>query len=471
MFINLLKSNYKTALLAIAGVAFTALELSLINGGSKRLLLVPFLLVPVFFSILYSWSFPLFFVASTFFVFGVGIPTPSWTYLGISDFGFLVLILFYLGDKYKPEELHTKVVTTIKNPNNGVFYMLLIFSAITLFSQLTIIASLNESDLLRALIFAYHSIQLPIAFKILSRFFKYNSTVPCKKIVLFLMVFQIILVFLQYFMAIDNNSDDNMPHGTYMHHAMIGNIMLISISWCVAFFLTTRKRVLKIVFGVSTLSSLLAIIFSASRSAITGLAIAFAIFALVNFKLSKKFIFFTAFSIVTLAGLFILTPLKHIIEHTFHSTPVGIDVSSFGRLWIWMGGWEYFLHAPWYIKLFGHGMGQYTLIPYRLWIQIGKFTSGAHNNLLHVLIETGIIGLVAFLSLFFVILKELWKQGKNNSFSRYFFYSTIALLGSGFTQETFWFQSSFGSFWLFYICCLAIVLAHSGENKLFLKGL
>ena len=89
-----------------------------------------------------------------------------------------------------------------------------------------------------------------------------------------------------------------------------------------------------------------------------------------------------------------------------------------------------------------------------------KAASGAHNNLLHVLCEIGIFGLIIYILFFYNVLKGLYRYF-NNPLSKAYFFLTIALLASGITQETFWFQKAFGSFWLFYMLFLAIILQNN----------
>ena len=459
MPVILFKPYLKSILITFAGITFTAVELLLTESGSLKLILAPLILIPASLSILYPTTFPLFFIASSFFFWDFGLTLPQWTYFNTSDYLFPLLILFTLGGKKLSLPKWGAATATENIARHSIPLMLGLFSLIAVFSQLTIIASLNESSLLRALIFSYHCIQLPITFLILTSYFRHHSTAIPAKAVLALMCFQIVLVFSQQLFK----SNDAVAHGTYGHHAMIGNIMLISIAWCTAFLLTARNQVFKVLSGVLAFCSLLAIIFSQSRSALTGIVLALAIMLAASFKLTKKFILSSAITIFIVGLLYFLTPLNLIIYNTLHASPIGLDMSSYSRFFIWRGAWDFFIHSPWQIKLLGHGMGQYSLIPYHLWLEAGKYTSGAHNNFLQALIETGALGLIVFAGLFFVILKELWRQRKDNQFSRFFFYGTIALLGSGFTQETFWFQNSFGSFWLFYTCCLSIVLCRNNK--------
>jgi O-antigen ligase len=133
-------------------------------------------------------------------------------------------------------------------------------------------------------------------------------------------------------------------------------------------------------------------------------------------------------------------------------------MSSFGRLLIWKGSVEHFLKAPITEKLIGCGPGTFKTIPFSFFVFDRKGSSGAHNNFLHVLIETGIIGFVLFVYFFSVALYSLFKHSKTDPLAGLFFYGTIALLGSGFSQETFWMQFVFGNLWLFHTVLLGLIV-------------
>jgi O-antigen ligase len=305
-------------------------------------------------------------------------------------------------------------------------------------------------------------IELPIALLLLSVWYRCVTTKLDIIAISAIFVFQSSLVFYQYLFQ-----GAIMPGGTYHHHGMIGNVMTISLGWHIALFFKAKTKTPKILYAVLSLVALLAILFSESRSSLVGIGISALLFIALHFRLNKMYIFSLLFSLVFAYLLLQYSPLQQTIDRTFNSSPAGLDPSSLGRILIWKGGWNYFVNAPLLIKLFGHGIGQYITVPYEFWVEMGRLTSGAHNNLLHVLIETGIVGLIVFIIVFIKILSELWKIREINLFAKYMFYSTIALLASGLTQETFWFQNSFGSFWLFYICCLSIAFA---QNKQFLES-
>ncbi|MBE9015944.1 hypothetical protein C7Y66_14030 [Chroococcidiopsis sp. CCALA 051] len=81
--------------------------------------------------------------------------------------------------------------------------------------------------------------------------------------------------------------------------------------------------------------------------------------------------------------------------------------------------------------------------------------SNAHMLYLHIIIETGLIGLLIFAFLFYKILSLLYEYEQG---TKPVFWVTIALLFSSMTQETFYPTPAFGHFIGFYLCCLALAL-------------
>jgi len=132
-----------------------------------------------------------------------------------------------------------------------------------------------------------------------------------------------------------------------------------------------------------------------------------------------------------------------------------------GRIFIWKNCWNYYLNATLVQKLFGVGMANLMTIPFPIFILPSKFAGGAHNIFLHVLIETGFIGFVIFMSFYISVLIKLYRQSTYDKTVMAYFFITLSLLLSGFTQEIFWFQPVFGCLWLYHTCLLALIL----DNK------
>jgi O-antigen ligase len=88
--------------------------------------------------------------------------------------------------------------------------------------------------------------------------------------------------------------------------------------------------------------------------------------------------------------------------------------------------------------------------------------SVAHNQFLQVTFETGLIGLAAFLFVTYRILAELYRH---EVASKAIFWTTVALLVSSMTQETFYPVPALGHFLGFYLCALAIALREPAREQ------
>jgi O-antigen ligase len=248
--------------------------------------------------------------------------------------------------------------------------------------------------------------------------------------------------------------------GTFTtHHAMLANMMTFPLGFSLYRMLDESRLKFKILYGFLAFTFLDLIIFSSSRSNLIGIFCAGIIVVIMRMRPKPIHIVYMVF-IVLMAGLLIqLSPLHHIISGTLRSRETGsLDLSSLVRLYIWKGSLEHFWKAPILGKIFGTGMANFGTIQFSSFIFTIKHASGAHNNFLHVLMETGICGLVLFMTYFIMVLIKLFKQSKNDRLALAYFFITLALLMSGFTQETFWFQPAFGLLWLFHVSLLAIIL-------------
>lgn len=110
---------------------------------------------------------------------------------------------------------------------------------------------------------------------------------------------------------------------------------------------------------------------------------------------------------------------------------------------IWEERWE-FLNADPVRWIIGTGFGSAL-----------ASGSNAHMLFLQLVLETGILGLVAFLLFAGQVLLLLWRVEQP---PRYLFLATVALLFSSLTQETFYPTTSMGFFLAFYFCTVGVAL-------------
>jgi O-antigen ligase len=249
------------------------------------------------------------------------------------------------------------------------------------------------------------------------------------------------------------------------HHGYLGTMLIIP------FFLSLYKlydslktkchKLTSVYYGIASVLILYMIFGTGCRSSLVGLSASLFLF-IINFILKKDLkkvltvlVLFTILIFISIK----FTPAANIIDKTFHSSETNgnIDISSLSRLLIWKYTLLNFIQFPLITKIIGIGMGTFAFLEqhFVLWAGSSKF-SGAHLNVLHILVETGILGLACFLMMFLYKIISLY-------YLRYYrlaqmtILMTLALLFSGVSQETFWFQSSFGTIYLFYITILTFV--------------
>lgn len=87
----------------------------------------------------------------------------------------------------------------------------------------------------------------------------------------------------------------------------------------------------------------------------------------------------------------------------------------------------------------------------------------AHMLYLHIIVETGLIGLLVFAAFFLFVLRLLWRLGPS---ARLFFIATVALLFSSLTQETLYPVPAKGFTLPLYLIALAIVVRSTEEHAL-----
>lgn len=289
-------------------------------------------------------------------------------------------------------------------------------------------------------------------------------------LVIFMGVIEVGFAVTQY-MGLTVTTSNDLRHitGTFFrHHAMLGNFMVIPIAYAAYRGIVTRTWKGRLLYWSLVALFLFVIILSTSRSILLGLASATPVSLFLFFRLSRKTIGYGLILAVGLILIIELTPLRLILDTTLANTSAGtvLSRSEMGRVLIWKGALDYFLGADVFTKLTGVGIGCYRHIPYRYFLDSGaRFASGAHNNYLHVLLETGLVGLTLFLVHFVLIIVTLLSIRGGKVLSRAFVFATLTLLLSGLTQETLWFQSAFGGFWLFYGLNLAIVLSKNSNTR------
>lgn len=322
--------------------------------------------------------------------------------------------------------------------------------------------------------YVYRAIQLPAVIFFLYHFLHANPG-RVTNVISLLLLFSLVQIPLVFYQGMFNHTGDVLRsgiHGTFLyHHSLIAMVFFALLPLFIAVAIESKIFKHKLMGMILTLFSFYIIVVSGSRSVLLGLLCGGGLYVLSNVRWNKQSLM--VLISIPLLGLFLyfFTPLKEIFQHTFQAKGTGgIDVSSLSRLVIWQETIKNFLKGTVIDKVIGIGGGLYRTLKYELVIWGGsKSASGAHNNYLHLIIEVGVIGLILFLVHFSILGKFLFNLGKKDLAAKLFFFSMIGFLISGITQETFWFQQAFGSFWVFYLTVFTVIvvraeLSHKEQN-------
>jgi len=251
------------------------------------------------------------------------------------------------------------------------------------------------------------------------------------------------------------------------HHAMLGNAMVLSFGVASCAFFELRGKAERIFSLCVAFLSIATILLSGTRSAFLGmlLAIPIVILLLLRAKWSIPIVILSAIVLFTVVGM---STLKGIALHALlgSTSADSADMSSYGRLLIWERVYEYAMYAPWLQKIIGIGVGAFTSLKFDYYLEAGTFTTGAHNNFLHVFVESGIVGFIILGAVFIDIIRKLVLKSRcEDNASKCFLLCTLILLCSGITQETFWFNPSFGRFWFHYMFFYLIIFNFRDEER------
>lgn len=382
----------------------------------------------------------------------------------ISDPIFLLLLVGYVCALLNP---NTPRLRNDKTSNS----LIISFSMLIAFLILSLLV--NASNLPGSYIFygavkSAYMIQYLLAFVIVSTLYLPDKGKDTLRLIYLLSLLQLPIAMYQFVFSGGISGTvvnrDVLGSMSY-HHGMLGTFMLIPFFLSIGQARIAERKILKISYiGMSVIFFIL-VILSGTRSALLGLFVAVAIFLVTNLKWKRSNMKYMALTVIAAIAVYFLTPVKLLVQATFHEGSSVGDSSSWGRLLIWKGAWDYFTHADLLHKFFGAGFGGFFLIPQSQVVFNGlRHSFGAHNNLLNVLCETGLAGLTAFTVFFTHALSVLYKRKHPLALS--FFYATIAMLFSGLTQETFWVTNAFHNLWLFYMVIFALVLKISNVQEL-----
>jgi O-antigen ligase len=404
----------------------------------------------------------IFYSVAFFFVFFLNCTTGIISFFPIDLFFPLATIagsLFIIKDRQKEHLLPE---------SKTLFFIYFIFFLICLFSFFTNLPQFEDLHLTTSIWYLYRCLQLLIVILLVS-FIKIPN-----KVIEFVFDAFIFMALLQFPVAMQQLTSGDAVTGTLTnHHAYLACILIIPFFLSIYKGITaylSKSHIIKTIYYFSASLCIIYLIFaSGCRSALVGLLLSMAIYFLLFFL--KKGIKVVIISLTLFALFFFLfyhfTPLGKMIESTINSnqTPLKIDISSLSRLIIWKYTWINFLNFPIFTKLFGIGIGTFSFMKVNFILWDGSHTfGGAHFNLLHVLIETGIIGLLIFLTLFVYKIGFFLKH-KKHFIAQAGLLITLSLLFSGISQETIWFQNSLGVLWMTYLFIILLIMKKIAQFK------
>jgi len=113
---------------------------------------------------------------------------------------------------------------------------------------------------------------------------------------------------------------------------------------------------------------------------------------------------------------------KSTVSERFNpSTSEDLDDYTSGRIELWKNGWKLFVDSP----LIGHGRNSYMILSQ---LRGYPFCGAPHNEYLRYLAEHGLIGLIAFILIFFKIFQNIWQslETTTNPWKKQLYISYIA---------------------------------------------
>lgn len=398
-------------------------------------------------------------------------------FIGVKSYGITTFGNIMLSDLLFPGflfSLFIKNEITQSDIYSPIFASLLIFCSFAIFSGICGIPFMLDypgggqfgevKTKYIAVLYIFRFIQLPAVYLFVIDEMKRNDFV--KNTLLICILFQMFVTFLQIFVFSDSSGDTELNthiSGTLdKHHMFIALYMMT----CIPLLLDNAKKseiIPRTFWAFAAFYAVYVIVVCAARSVLLGLMFSFTCFILFNIRLNKKGISLILISLLICLIVYKFTPLPEVINKTLrtsHSNS-GLDMSSFSRLFIWKGALNAFVDSSIIHKIIGNGPGSFAGLDLGLVIWKGTtHSSGAHNNFLHLLVETGIVGLVLFLIHFAIIIFQLLKQ--KTFLPLLFVCTTIGLLVSGLPQETFWMQKNY---WMFYAAILGCVVCEKRKNN------
>lgn len=253
-------------------------------------------------------------------------------------------------------------------------------------------------------------------------------------------------------------------HGNYRatgfsgHYMMLAGYLIQMVPLLLIVGLENKlvSKKIKMYFVSTVLISCVALLYNGTRGAWVAVVVFFLVYSAHNIKRNKK-ITISVLTVCLFAGLlaFHIPAIKDRVQSIAHYQS-GTD----DRIPLWTSAWHMFQDHP----VFGIGPGNFSevYVPHYMLPQAKEpYLVHAHNNFIHMLAETGIIGELAFIYLFGYILFVMYSRymlNPTDSWALAAVLVTISLLTQGLTEYNFGNSNVIRMYWFI------IGLTYAAEN-------
>jgi len=457
------KDNWRGLVVCqILGLAALALIVYSIVGGNYRMLKYVVFAMPALFVVLKPSLIPYVFILSFFTMQSVF--TKGWMLsVHITDVIFVLLVFFFISNR----KIDIKAAL---EKQRSLAVSLFVFVLWAVFGYIVNFYNRTGLENVTSLFFIFNFFEMAVMVILFSQ---PQWKEHWEKLILFYVICSfceiIIAVALEVLDGARTFADFYKFKGTLgPHHAMLGNVMILSFGVASCAFFELRGKYERVFSLCVAILSIATILLSGTRSAFLGMLLAVPVFILLQFREKWTIPVAVLSTVVVITAVGVSAIKGTIVQALLGSVSAeSADMSSYGRLLIWERVYEYAVYAPWLQKITGIGVGTFTSLKFNYFLEVGTFTTGAHNNFLHVFVEAGIVGFIILAVVFIDIIRKLVLKSRcKDNTARCFLLCTLILLFSGVTQETFWFNPVFGRFWFHYMFFYLLIFNFRTEERI-----
>ena len=270
--------------------------------------------------------------------------------------------------------------------------------------------------------------------------------------------------------------------GTIGNAALLSGYLIFGIYVYLYLFFSDLKSISwRTYYLLAAFFEFLVIAFSQTRGAMIGLVISLLLLLIFlslggqaiskNIKRTSRVILVLA--ILFFGGLFIAKDSAFVKDHYLVRRFIDIeasDTTAQTRFYSWRGGWQAWQDKPilgWGIENYNIAYNHYFDVHFYDEVRGETWFDRAHNTVVEYLTNTGIVGLVSYLSIFVILILALYKSRKNNELSYYQSVVLFCLLGAYFIQNLLVFDSlsSLSSF-IFIIALIYHLQIHEQQEEI-----